>query len=69
MSEWLPIETAPKDAQPNIAYCPRGARWSEDIEIVWWNGNDWWKFDGVDLGYEPTHWQPLPEPPTPPQPA
>jgi hypothetical protein len=78
VSEWQPIDTAPKDGT-YVLVCggvtadedePRGhavAQWSN-----WLNGrrlkNGRWMFAWYDGGYygnyeNPTHWQPLPEPP------
>lgn len=63
MSEWQPIETAPKE---------------DGCEILGWDGNsvqvlEWWAgggnprlacwMDGHGISFEPTHWMPLPEPP------
>jgi len=65
---WQSIETAPKDG----TYCkfkyPRHLN-SEpfETEASWYPPNDelgWWlQRNGCDFG-SPTHWMPLPEPPT-----
>ena len=70
MGQWQPIETAPKDGTKvdmwRVHY--------RTPDVFWSNGEDWWCVDGkfmqsdpVPLGTspEPTHWQPLPEPPKP----
>jgi len=73
MTEWQPIETAPRD-ESVLAYSP-----CEDMGIISWNfENDEWRYQ-IDLddaredsgnGYTDyavmehvTHWMPLPEPP------
>ena len=64
MSEWQPIESAPKTGERIIA-----VDINDDFYepcIVWWQ--DEWR-DMGDIGangqydYEPTHWMPIPEPP------
>lgn len=61
---WHPIETAPKDGEPFIAWhrdwgVPLSIRWSEHWEE--------WVLNGamIKLGDwgDPSYWQPLPEPP------
>ena len=76
MTEWLPIESAPKDGSSVLVWSKRGGRaiawWSNDAIIF--EGEDrphWVAFNCDDYFYsvhligdrEPTHWQPLPEPP------
>jgi len=74
MSGWLPIETAPKDGTKIIVYCKHMGvvgpsywdadryskrpipYWTNYGEILW--GKKRTRFD------QPTHWMPLPQPPT-----
>lgn len=64
--EWQPIETAPKDGRGFLAYekdkRPFVALWLDaehpDVDEAGWYEH--WNFDPV----EPTHWMPLPEPPS-----
>ena len=63
MSEWQPIETAPRDGKHILAYTH-----DDQIKEVWWqkdflDGLEYWQddWDGEPM---PTHWMPLPEPPT-----
>lgn len=65
MSEWMPIETAPKDGTPILV-------WNGDyLSMSFWNKTYKQWPDLTDQGSEenafddaPTHWMPLPEPPT-----
>lgn len=63
MIDWQPIESAPKDGDPFLAY------WCGNIVSAYWNlyqGNwqEWPDGDFEDIhGEELTHWMPLPEPP------
>lgn len=69
MAEWLPIENAPRDGTRILAWSPD---WMH-VVIAWWRENprvrrSWFtitdEYDDYDLEDEqPTHWQPLPEPP------
>ena len=63
MSDWQPIETAPREghilifAPPDIIYV---------VECGQWDGQpDWWtEARGEQYEqFEATHWMPLPEPP------
>jgi hypothetical protein len=65
MSEWRPIETAPKDGTMFIIFQAEedGDHW---FDLVSWSEteNDWID-DGGTLSCDgPTHWMPLPEPPS-----
>jgi hypothetical protein len=69
MSNWQPIETAPKDGTPILITRPTKFKVEEGWHVVRWEDDeDWWvchdgKFDTMLRGNEPTHWQPLPAPP------
>lgn len=84
MTQWQPIETAPKDGK-KVLIVANGV-----IYAAWWNSefeNQWdeetseyryvgaWTDDAVEsfgyetvASYEPTHWMPLPDPPEAPTP-
>jgi hypothetical protein len=62
MTDWQPIETAPRDGT-EIIVCRRfeGRKF---MGVVMWDGRYW----TIDYGFpfyfdNPTHWMPLPEPP------
>ena len=62
--KWLGIETAPKDGRRVLLYC---REWSAPCTGQYYGEPRGW---GVfyDVGmykYQPTHWIPLPEPPSP----
>jgi hypothetical protein len=81
MSEWQPIETAPKDGSVLLVWypigdypsgnhvfasfvcfrgkIPRGTFYGEPYRDGWCNDHN-----GAYLPVEPTHWMPLPTPPT-----
>jgi len=68
--EWLPIETAPKNAVVLVNDTTgNGSEWcaAKHLDGVEWAG---WIYDDELLndhnptGPEPTHWMPLPPPPT-----
>ena len=67
MSEWQPIETAPRDGAPVLIACVGecGTKWM----YVAWSKRSAWRFcERKDGSYyavhdTPTHWMPLPEPP------
>jgi Lar family restriction alleviation protein len=60
---WQPIETAPRDGTGIIGLFPYNPR----RKIVWFTGGRWTD-DGSHALIDPTHWQPLPSPPTTPNP-
>lgn len=71
LTEWQPIETAPKDgtdilvyqtdvSEPSMTVCAFDEDWSND---GWWTCCDGKNADIPLRGPEPTHWQPLPSPP------
>ena len=67
--DWQPIETAPKDGTPFLAFAqttPSGnvRAPSKHITVAYhtrWAG--WVSIDG-HYGVRPTHWMPLPPPPS-----
>ena len=75
MSNWKPIETAPKGNEETVLlYCPES--WDTDgIRVGWWyeaespaEHDGWYEDESsshrlTDLYGEPTHWQPIPPPP------
>jgi len=63
MATWQPIETAPKDGRHIFCFLHDGL-----ISEVWWqrdslDGTEYWQ-DYWDSEPKPTHWMPLPAPPT-----
>lgn len=71
-SKWQPIATAPKDGTQLLGYCDYAqngrafwvAMWIDDADEL--DGGFWLdagKQDSMSRDAEPTHWQPLPEPP------
>lgn len=66
MTEWQPIETAPNGVSILVAYNDGSVDFIEDDD----NDYEWKPYkgqkptSGVSI---PTHWMPLPEPPTPSQ--
>lgn len=62
---WRPIETAPRDFTPIIGWREGGVRqwyrWVDDRHL----GTGWYNSEqGRVTDIPPTHWQPLPAPPT-----
>jgi len=53
MSEWQPIETAPKDGQYLLL-------WGNGVFQGFWNGRSWDDGDFYDEMSGITHWMPLP---------
>ena len=69
MIEWQPIETAPKDDNPVllglVGWTPVIAAWMGDSQAAshwceYLGGN----FYGTKPPFEPSHWMPLPNPPS-----
>lgn len=76
MSDWQPIETAPRDGTYVLLYNGE-PMWAGCYECAAWFGEGetacWWSAGGPNGGLEVsyvkdgdlTHWMPLPEPPQP----
>jgi hypothetical protein len=68
---WQPIETAPKDGTPVLAWDPQGEQCCEaffiQAEHPWSLSAGWYSNHGRNndnpYGFWPSHWQPLPLPP------
>lgn len=66
MSDWQPIETAPKgvDHKACLVWCAD----NRCTYTAWWNGESWDYFCGGGearvIDRDITHWMPLPEPPS-----
>lgn len=72
--DWQPIETAPRSYSPPLSHYNHHA---PDILGLWgqafycvckWGGPSqpyWIGGDNKKVPFQPTHWMPLPEPPTP----
>lgn len=74
MSEWKPIQSAPKQTERSDDNCPMEfvvLLYDPDnsiesrIQVGFWNTNyaDWQTLFEHDEIIRPTHWMPLPEPP------
>jgi hypothetical protein len=75
MSEWQPIETAPKDGTKMLGWAPHKLINDPKFRVVtmWWKDTkwrgvgapafDWCSTESGSLIGDPTHWMPLPEPP------
>ena len=62
MSDWQPIKTAPKDGTQVLGYFD-----GHVVVMLWFTySNDYTCWETVDAETEvdPTHWMPLPNPPT-----
>ncbi len=58
---WKPIETAPKDGTRVLVW---HQNWFAASTAQWYG--DWWGlvYEVGPFAYQPTHWMPLPAPPT-----
>jgi hypothetical protein len=63
MDEWKPIETAPKDGTDVLAIWDVPGR-LKPYGVVWWEDGSWHEYDIENEVSDPTHWMPLPEPPS-----
>lgn len=71
MSEWQPIETAPKDGRRILLWvCTRGSIRRGMADICWWGSHDawgenWLRNEGRDIvgPHVATYWMSLPEGP------
>ena len=63
--EWQPIKTAPKGIDVLVS-CPHGMYVANyyDLDIEWWHVDDNKHGPFPLRGAPPTHWMPLPPPPT-----
>lgn len=76
MSEWQPIETAPKDRRRIVAFVPdelgdhqiQIAEFDDDYASL--SSAPFWRYNGdgfasgrYSRAHQPSHWMPLPEPP------
>ncbi|UQS95282.1 hypothetical protein Pam5_66 [Pseudanabaena phage Pam5] len=65
MSEWQPIETAPKDMSSIIAFIP-GLKHSgiqeefDEVAVVFWKREGWVYQHDDHLYATPSHWLPIP---------
>ena len=57
MSEWYPIETAPKDGRKILV--SNGV----EVDTSYWDCDAWCALYSERLPYEPTHWKHRPNPP------
>ena len=62
MSNWEPIDTAPKDMSQVLGYL------DGHVFVMWWftyaSGRACWETVDGESEVDPTHWMPLPNPPT-----
>ncbi len=66
---WQPIETAPKDGTFVLVYLAETyAHTTQQICVAVWDDDlEDWMTDQLDGGWDfvaPSHWMPLPQPPT-----
>jgi len=63
MSEWQPIETAPKDGKRIICWGPKLAVAECEWRKRFRDEPEGWYRSNQPPHVHPTHWMPLPEPP------
>jgi hypothetical protein len=71
VNKWQPIETAPKAAGVQVLLAGDGyggtgyvvSGYYDEDRDGWWEANTHWT-DAADGQVYPTHWMPLPAPPT-----
>ena len=65
MSEWRPIDSAPRDTTRVMLFAPTRA-FPEAVIVGWYSdrGKEWLSEPGM-WQRNPTHWMPLPDTPTP----
>lgn len=65
---WQPIETAPKDGTYFLAFnaALEADSWADEERhmIVQWTGRGYWRIALDGQSAHPTHWMPLPPPPS-----
>lgn len=62
MTDWQPIETAPKDGKL-ILLCEVDDEGPSDPKIGSWDGEGWKIYEPFEDHWNWTHWHPLPDPP------
>ena len=62
MGEWQPIETAPKDGRDLLLY--PSVFVGVPVHVGKFYGGAW-RMQHLAMGRDPTHWMPLPDPPSP----
>lgn len=64
--EWMPIETAPKDGTLVLIVTAHASPISGYFAAYWSTEWEMWRFHNEGFVRDPTHWVPLPPPPTSP---
>lgn len=62
MSEWQPIETAPKDGEMVLLFVPLKHNGKFHMGAYRFDNGHWWT-DSHTFVSNPSHWMPLPKPP------